>query len=385
MKTFRNALQGIFFALVFASTFASASPAREDDANDVRSDARVISARAGRVNLVSGNVQLRRADSLEWRVLTPDDELKSGDTVTTGVGGRVEILLNPGSYFRAGANTEFTLASADLDDLRVELARGSAVVEATGYTETELAITVATPRASVHIIRTGIYRINALADGTAEVGVFEGRAVINGTLVKGGKRARAGAAGVEVTKLDKKNRDELDLWSRDRGKELAKANEKLQRRALRSFFERNRLDDIFGRYDNLSGIWFYSPYSRCYTFVPFGGYSRSPYGHWYGTGIIPYPSWRWPGTTPPNGWTPPSGGGTAGGGVTPGGGGSTGGGGTTAGGTPPPQGPPPPSTPPSSGGAGRTTPSLGDMPDRVPTTPRMEKNPSDGQPRRDNR
>jgi hypothetical protein len=377
MKNIRNALLGIFFALVFASTFASATHAREDDANDVRADARVISARAGRVNFVSGDVSLRRAGSLEWRALTADDELKSGDMVNTGHSGRVEILLNPGSYLRAGTGTEFTLAEADLDDLRVELARGSTVVEATGYRDTELSITVATTRTTVHIVRTGIYRVNASADGTAEVGVFEGRALVNGTLVKGGKLARAGAAGVEVTKLDKKNRDELDLWSRDRGKELAKANEKIQYRALRSVFANNSFDNLFGSYGYGHGFWFYNDRMRCYTFVPFSYGWSSPYGYGYGTGVIPYPSRSWPGSgqNPPYGWTPPpSGGGSSGGGRTSGGGTSNGGGGSV------------PVTP--------VMPRGGDVPDRAPTTPRtggdssprMDRDPAiDRHPRRDNR
>jgi hypothetical protein len=369
MKKIRNALLGIFSALLFVSAFASATLAREDDANDVRSDSRVISARAGRVNFVAGDVRLRRADALETRLLTAEDELKSGDTVITGAGGRVEILLNPGSYFRAGAGAEFTLAEADLDDLRVELARGSAVVEATGYRDTELLIEVATPRATVRIIRSGIYRVNALADGAAEVAVYEGRAMVGETLVKGGKVARAGASGVEVSKFDKKNRDELDLWSRDRGKELAKANEKLQRRALRTFFERNRFDDIFGYNRSLNGFWFYNDQNRCYTFVPFGGYWRSPYGHWYGTGVAPYyyPSRRWPGQQNP-GYTPPGSGGSGGTG-----GGTTGSSGTPV--APPPERDTPRYAPP-------VRPSSGDMPSRGP---RMEKSPSDGQPRRDNR
>src|SRR5687767_2574991 len=139
MKKIRNSSLGILLALLFVPASAAAvAPAREDDAKDVRADARVISARAGRVNFVSGDVRLRRADALETRLLTAEDELKSGDTVITGAAGRVEILLNPGSYFRAGGGTEFTLAEADLDDLRVELVRGSAVVEATGYRDTEL-------------------------------------------------------------------------------------------------------------------------------------------------------------------------------------------------------------------------------------------------------
>src|SRR5215204_2196029 len=102
MKNIRNKSLGILFALLFVSTFA-AGLTRADANDDITRDSRVVSARAGRVNFVSGDVRLRRSGSLEWSALTVNDELKSGDSVTTGPGGRVEILLNPGSYFRTGA------------------------------------------------------------------------------------------------------------------------------------------------------------------------------------------------------------------------------------------------------------------------------------------
>jgi hypothetical protein len=364
MKTITNTSKGILLALLFVSACAAAM------ARAGERDARVISAHAGGVNFVAGDVRVRRSGALEWRALSATDELKSGDTVTAGADGRVEILLNPGSYFRAGAGAEFTLADTNLDDLRLELARGSAVVEATGYDGLDLAITLATPRATVHIVRTGVYRVNALADGEAEVAVFEGRAFVGGTMVKGGKVARTGAAGVVVSKLDKKERDGLDLWSRDRGKDLAKANEKMTRRTLRTLFARNSFDQLFGPYGQTLGFWAYSDRTQCYTFIPFSAYWRSPYGYWYGTGvIIPYPTRPWSGgAPPPPGWTPPG----------------------TSGGTPQPQPQPQPggtwSGGGSNGGSGQgAAPPSRPMPDppieRAPPTPHIEKNPPSEQPR----
>ncbi|HEX8499369.1 MAG TPA: FecR family protein [Pyrinomonadaceae bacterium] len=366
MTNIRNSSLGILFALLFALTAAGA--ARAADSDDIR-DSRVVSARAGRVNFVSGDVRLRRAGSPEWLSLAAADELKSGDSVATGAGGRVEILLNPGSYFRAGAGTEFTLAEADLEDLRVELARGAAVVEAMSYGDEELSITVATSRTTVRIVRTGVYRVNALADGAAELAVLKGRALLGGALVKGEKVARESGAGLEVAKLDKKNRDELDLWSRERGKELAKANEKVRRRALDSIFALNGADDIFGPYGRFRGFWFYSDRSQCYTFIPLGFGWRSPYGYWYETGVILRygdPTRGWPGT-----WTNPNPGGTS----TP----TNGSGGPTTGGT--------------FGGSGRgsdggmtpVAPSRGDVPDRAPAAPRIDRPATDVHQRRDNR
>jgi hypothetical protein len=298
MKQLRNTPSRILFALLFVSACA-AGVARAD----VR-DYRVISARAGGVNFVSGDVSVRRAGAQEWRALPASGELKGGDAVRTGAGGRVEILLNPGSYLRAGAGTEFTLAEADLEDLRVELARGGAVVEATGYSDLDLSITVATPRTRVRILRSGVYRIDVGPDGAAEVAVFKGRALVGETLVKGGKLARvAGAAGgVEVSKLEKERRDPLDLWSRERGKELARANEKLTRSSLASAFGQGGFDNLFGAHRRSHGFWFWNDRSMCYTFVPFYENWRSPYGHWYGTGVMIYPprrgTWSGPGFPP---------------------------------------------------------------------------------------
>jgi hypothetical protein len=339
MKQFTNASLRSLLALAFVAACAY-GVARAD----VR-DMRVISARAGGVNLVAGDVKVRRAASADWLALSTSDELKSGDTVRTGMTGRIEVLLNPGSYFRAGGNTEFMLASADLDELRVELARGSAVVEATGYGDMNIRIEVVTPGAPVKIVRSGVYRINAPAGGATEVAVTKGRAVVNSTIIKGGKVARVSDAGVEVAKLDKEWRDELDMWSRDRGKELARANERLSRRAVRSAFNMGGYESIFGSSWGSNGLWFFNADMRCYTFLPFGIGWRSPYGYGYGLGVyrpMPDPSGGW---SPP--YVPPAGGGNTAsnpGGGSPGGGGGSGGSGSSGGNTPMT---PTPITPPS--------------------------------------
>jgi hypothetical protein len=235
------------------------------------------------------------------------------------------------AFVCAGGDAEFTLAGADLDDLRVELARGAAVVEATGYGDMDLSIEVSMPGGRVRVVRSGVYRFNAPAGGPAEVVVTKGRAVVGETKVKGGTVARvSGGGGVEVAKFDKKLRDEFDLWSRERGKELAKANEKLSHRALRSAFSASSYNSTFGSWGSPNGFWFFNSALRCYTFLPYGYGWRSPYGYGYGTGIWrPYPA----GGRTPDEPNPGRGGGTWGGGASggsgPGGSGNGGGGGST--------------------------------------------------------
>src|SRR5687767_14653428 len=95
----------------------------------------VISARAGGVNAVTGKTGVHSKGSTIWEELTIKDNLEGGDVVKTGLDGRVEILLNPGSYMRVGENSEFELTSNSLDNLEVRLISGTAIVEATGRSE----------------------------------------------------------------------------------------------------------------------------------------------------------------------------------------------------------------------------------------------------------
>ena len=296
MKTFLKSSTLSLLALVLlASVSAQAQQQHRDLAlidrqTTTMRDARLISATAGGVNFVAGDVKTRRAGGQDWQSVTVKDNLSDGDTARTGADGRVEVLLNPGSYLRAGASTEFELANASLDNLRLRLTRGSVFVEAAGYDSTNLSIQISTPQTRVEIVRAGVYRVDVTQAGETVVSVQKGRALVGegaaALLVKGGKEARvAGAGGVEVAKLqkkDKKQRDELELWSRERGKELAKVNDALANRQTNALLASYHISDMF-RADvpNSFGFWMWSARRNCYTFLPFYAGWRSPYGFDY--------------------------------------------------------------------------------------------------------
>src|SRR5678816_1715153 len=105
----------------------------------------VITARAGGLNAVTGRASMRPHGNAEWQQLTIKEDLEAGDVVKTGLDGRVEMLLNPGSYMRVGENSEFELADNSLDNLEVRLIRGTAIVEVTGADDEELFIGITTP------------------------------------------------------------------------------------------------------------------------------------------------------------------------------------------------------------------------------------------------
>jgi uncharacterized membrane protein YgcG len=333
-------------------------------------DPRLVSARAGGVNFVSGDVTMRRAGRESWQGLRQTDDLRSGDTVRTGADGHAEVLLNPGSYLRLGANSEFELTDSSLDTLRLKLTKGSALVEASIYgdgtppvvthvspmqgpiiaanarsTTTGFRIEINTPQTQVLLIRSGIYRINV--GSTTELYVRDGRALVgrDSIVVKEGKAATVASSGaVEVAKFDKKQKDDLDVWSKRRAEELARVNNHLPARALNTTLASMRWDN-FNWGNSPTGFWFYDWTSLSYAYIPFFS-CRSPYGYAYNIaapGLFDAcdchlgPVYHRP---PPviigrygNGGGTTTGGGTTGGGTTTsGGGGTTTGGGSTFGG-----------------------------------------------------
>lgn len=252
----------------------------------------VISAKAGGVNSVDGRVTVTRAGKSQ--LLTAQDDLTTGDLVTTGAASHVEVLLNPGSYLRVGENSAFELADNSLENIRVGLTKGSAIVEATGLDNTELHINIVTERARILIVRRGVYRINAAADST-ELLVRKGRALVNdnsSNIIKSGSEVIFRGGSFVATKLGKQ-KDQFDGWSKDRANTLAKANEKLSARGLDSYLARSDFWDWGFSAANPYGLWAFSPFSRCFTFLPFYYGWSSPYGHSYGLyyGLYDY----WPG------------------------------------------------------------------------------------------
>jgi hypothetical protein len=290
-------------------------------------DKYIISAKAGGVNYVAGNVTVQREGETKSQSLTDKDDLNPGDVVTTGMGGRIEVLLNPGSYLRVAENSEFELEETALDNLRIRLTKGSAVVEATGADGLRLLVEIITPQTKVAIVRRGIYRVDVLASNVTVVSVRKGRALVGrdeSLTLKDNRTVTIGSTVSEITKLDKKNQDSFDIWSKERAETLARANRSIQNQTLIASLEDYNWT---GGYND--GVWVYNRRSGCYSFYPFGGGWSSPYGYNY-SGRPPGPVCNGcgGGNRPGNQQPPPN----------PGGGGGN---------TPPPAGG---NSPPSTGG-----------------------------------
>ena len=248
----------------------------------------VISARAGGVNAVTGRASMRHGNT-EWQQLTIKEDLEAGDIVKTGLDGRVEMLLNPGSYMRIGENSEFELANNSLENLEVRLIRGTAIVEVTGADDEELFIGITTPHTRLSIVRRGLYRVNVVPGDTTELIVRKGRVMLEGshTKVKGGNKVVFSGNSFSVAKLEKaeKDRDSLEMWSKDRAKTLAKANSKITGRMMNTFAASLSNDWSLGRLGRRSGFWLFNAEVGCYTMLPFGFGWSSPYGSSYSRSV----------------------------------------------------------------------------------------------------
>ena len=324
----------------------------------------VISAKAGGINAITGQADVHSKGNGDWQQLSITDDLDAGDRVRTAYDGRVEILLNPGSYLRVGGDSEVELSDNTLENLEVRLLRGTAIVEATGADGLELNISISTPHTKLAIVRQGLYRVSVVPGDATELIVRKGRVILSDshTKVKGGNKVVFSATNVSVAKLTKeekklKDKEEVDVWSKERAEMLAKANRRITDRMLDTAF--SSFDDYNAFSTRRFGFWFYNTRSRCYTFLPLSYGWSSPYGNSYGTTIYYHP----PANSYPNGGSTNGTTSTGNGGSYPSGG-SSGGGGSY-------RPSPPPSAPPSSGGYGngggmRPQPPPREAPERMP-------------------
>jgi len=242
-------------------------------------DKYLITAKAGGVNEVAGDVTVERNNGLSGRLLK-GDEVQTGERVTTGAQSRAEILMNPGSYIRIGENTSFEFVSTHLDDVRVKMHSGSAILEVFGGEGFKVDLSADTARFT--ILDSGIYRIDANGNGNSMVAVWKGklRPAAERETVGGGKLVSFNGASYVVTRFDRDDKDELAVWSRNRSKELSKISASLRPDRLRDPL----VNSFYGRrWDmyNSFGLWVYDPTFRSFCFLPFGD-AWSPYGFGYG-------------------------------------------------------------------------------------------------------
>ena len=287
-KNMKNGISRIFGVAIAAFVcFAGLSAQDRDAIAAAAGDKYVISAKAGGVNFVTGAVGVVRSAGKSGYLLK-GDKLAVGDRVSTGADGKAEILLNPGSYLRLGPSSAIEFKTTALEDLQIRLDSGSAMFEV--FAAEDFTVTVSTPKSSTVLIESGVYRVDVEADGTGKVAVWKGKAQLGddaAAIVKSGREAAISAGQASIVKFDRDDKDELEIWSKERAKELAKLTGKLQRDNMRTSLMRSYLGRSWNMYNSF-GLWVYDPFSRNHCFLPFGLGWGSPYGYGFGNSLWYY-------------------------------------------------------------------------------------------------
>lgn len=197
-------------------------------------------ARGGFVNFVEGSGRCICAKPAQPQTKQP---LTKGDTIELEA-GRAEIVLAPGYYVRFSDHTTVRLLDLEVDNLKIELLKGSAIVEIT--IEPELPsgrfarfqeiherlfnhISLVTPTGEFAVIKAGGYRFDVPENGASSVRVLKGSVAVSGRTVGEGDVASVMAGAVDVHAAGKRVDDAFDSWSRSRAAALVESNKSLKK------------------------------------------------------------------------------------------------------------------------------------------------------------
>jgi hypothetical protein len=236
----------------------------------------------GTVNYVEGQV------ALDGQGLAPRQTgstlLETNQVLETGQ-GKAELLLTPGVFFRLGDNSEVRMVSPGLADTRVELVKGSALLEVDQlFKENDLSVVV--DGSTTKIEKQGLYDFQAqpgavsVIDGEAIV--YEGNAHV--TVKKGHEAFLANGQPLKSQGLNKEavESDPLYRWSKLRGEYEADAN-------VNAAYMVGMNGGWYGP------GWYWDPFWGFYSFLPGNGFFFSPFGWgFYSPGfVLGHPNYRY--------------------------------------------------------------------------------------------
>jgi len=225
--------------LALATGFASITKAQTTPAENETGPSLPIKGfekRGGFVNFVSGGGRCLCAVQAEAGA---KQALTNGDTIELDE-GRAELILSPGYYVRLAAHTTARLLDLSRDNLKIEIRKGSAIVEIPVEDGVQLQpwiqdlkdkffniVTVITPGGEYAIFRAGGYRFDITANHESRVRVIKGAVAVGGHIVKDGT-ASIMAGAVSLSSDEKYVDDVFDKWSRERAAALIQSNKSLK-------------------------------------------------------------------------------------------------------------------------------------------------------------
>ena len=204
----------------------------------------VISAKAGMINHIEGRVLLQGEPLLE--IQRTFLHMEAGQRLRTE-DGRAEVLFAVGTYLRLGPHSEVEMVSAGLTSASVRLHQGSMIVDAhIVYDEDSLTLLVGA--AEVHLLKKGLYRLDALGVEGSSLTVVQGDAlVVSGGAESTIKKKRSIRFGnpngvVFESRFKHWQEDELTAWHAKRASVIAQTTAKNDKRQVQE--ERRVLVDL---------------------------------------------------------------------------------------------------------------------------------------------
>jgi hypothetical protein len=188
----------------------------------------VISAHSGLIHLADGAVFLddQRVEQKTGKF----DQMKNGSELRTHE-GRAEVLLTPATFLRMGANSAIRMISNELDNTRVELLNGSAVLDQGPDTLANTSVTILYNLDQVHIKKAGRYRFDSeppqvkVESGDADVATADGKSVEAGAGYAVALEGQLTARKLLSDSTLNGSTDSLDNWDRARDHSVADGNQ----------------------------------------------------------------------------------------------------------------------------------------------------------------
>ena len=149
--------------------------------------------------------------------------------------GRAEVLFAVGSYLRTGPHSEIEMVSAGLTSASVRLHQGSMIVDAHTVHD-EDSLTVLVGEAEVHLLKKGLYRLDALGAEGSSLTVVQGNALlVSGAAESKVKKKRSIRFGnpdgvVFESSFKHWQEDELTAWHAKRASVIAQTTAKHNKR-----------------------------------------------------------------------------------------------------------------------------------------------------------
>jgi hypothetical protein len=236
----------------------------------------------GTVNYVEGQVAL---DGQNLAPKQTGSTLLDTNQVLDTAQGKAELLLTPGVFLRLGDNSEVRMVSPGLADTRVEVVKGSAMLEVDQlYKENDLSVIV--DGSTTRIEKEGLYDFQAQP---ASVSVIDGKATVSEgnahvSVKKGHEALLANEQPLKSQGLNKEavESDSLYRWSKLRGEYEADAN-------VNAAYLVNTYGGWYGP------GWYWDPFWNFYSFLPGDGFLFSPFGWgFYSPGfVLGHPGYRY--------------------------------------------------------------------------------------------